>query len=450
MIHCFKLGGINIVLDVNSGSVHKVDDVAYDAISMFEISSKEEIVCSLKSKYEGLTDEDANELFSEIEGLKQCNKLFSPDKVASVAAGRQVGSLKAMCMNVAHVCNMECSYCFAGRGAYGAGEGLMSLEVGKRAIDFLVEHSDGRKNLDVDFFGGEPLLNFEVVKDIVKYARTIEQGSGKKFRFTLTTNGLLIDEDVIDFAHREIHNVVLSLDGRPETNDMHRKSPEGMGSYDLILPKLQKMVSERRGKGYYIRGTITSKNLDFVNDILHVADLGFAEISFEPVVAKDEEPYSLRMDDLPKLSGQYEALAVEMLKRRKEGRGFSFYHFNIDLTGGPCVHKRIAGCGVAAEYVAVTPSGSLYPCHQFVGDEQFELGDIWRGITNGALRDEIGKWNIYSREECAGCWAKMYCAGGCAANAYNDCGFVGGVYALGCEIFKKRLECAIMMKVAEA
>ncbi|MCL2227141.1 MAG: thioether cross-link-forming SCIFF peptide maturase, partial [Oscillospiraceae bacterium] len=300
-----------------------------------------------------------------------------------------------------------------------------------------------------DFFGGEPLLNWEVVKDIVDYARSVEQGSGKKFRFTLTTNGLLIDGDVISFANREMHNVVLSLDGRPEVNDRHRRLPDDAGgTYETVLPKLREMVEARRGKGYYIRGTFTRQNLDFASDVLHIADLGFKEISLEPAIAKPGSPMGFTNGDLPELFRQYEILAIEMLRRSRLGRGFSFYHFNLDLEGGPCVHKRIAGCGVGTEYLAVTPSGKLYPCHQFVGDEGFALGDVCSGIVNTKLRSEFGKWDIYTRTKCRDCWARMYCSGGCAANAHNDSGSIGGVYALGCELFKKRLECAIMMKVA--
>jgi len=443
------MGEYNIILDIASGSIHNVDDVAFDVISMYEQSSLDEIIKLVKMKYPKLTDDEINELFSEIEQLKSSGKLFADDAFAPSAAINQKVTIKALCMNVAHVCNMRCAYCFAGRGEYGGGDELMSLDVGKRAIDFLVENSDGRRNLDVDFFGGEPLLNWEVVKAIVAYAREIEKVKGKNFRFTFTTNGLMLDDEVMSFLNQEIHNVVLSLDGRPEVNDFYRVKADGSGSYAEIVDKYKKIVEVRKGKGYYIRGTITRKNLDFVNDILHLADLGFKEISLEPVVAKPGEEYGLTMDDLPDLSRQYEILATEMLRREKQKRGFSFYHFNLDLTGGPCIHKRIAGCGVGTEYLAVTPSGSLYPCHQFVGEEKFVIGNIWQGITNNELRSEFSGWDIYSRAKCKDCWAKMYCAGGCAANAYNDVGSIGAVYELGCEIFKKRLECAIMLKISQ-
>jgi uncharacterized protein len=415
---------------------------------MFENHNKDEIAVLIKGKYPSITDDEIEELFQEIKKLKDIGKLFVSDAFANMAADKGNASLKALCMNVSHACNMMCAYCFAGKGEYGGDAELMSLETGKRAIDFLIENSGGRKNLDIDFFGGEPLLNWGVVKDIVGYARKIERGCDKKFRFTLTTNGLLIDDDVIEFTNKEMHNVVLSLDGRPEVNDAMRKLPGG-GSYDKIVPNFKELVEAREGKGYYIRGTFTRENLDFVNDILHLADLGFKELSLEPVVSGHGAPYGLTMEDLPILNEQYEMLAIEMIKRREQGRGFSFYHFTIDLTGGPCVHKRVSGCGVGREYLAVTPSGELYPCHQFIGDERFIIGDVWHGITKSELQREFDRCNIYSRAQCKECWARMYCAGGCAANAYHTSGAVSGIYELGCEMFKKRVECAIMMKVAE-
>jgi len=446
MIHCYKLGGYNIVLDVSSGAVHSVDDVAFDAICLYETLSREEIKKRLKDKYSKLTDDDIAELLTDIEQLKLRGKLFSTDVFGGVAEQRRNTSLKALCLNVSHQCNMSCEYCFAGRGGYGGETGLMSFETGKQAIDFLVGNSNGRTNLDVDFFGGEPLLNWEVVKSVVGYAREIEQDSGKKFRFTLTTNGLLIDDDVISFTNREMSNIVLSLDGRPETNDALRKLPGGGGSYSEVLPKIRKLVDARRGKGYYIRSTFTRRNLDFVNDILHIADLGFAELSTEPVVARPGSPFELTMGDLESIKKQYETLAVEMLRRKKQGRGFRFYHFLLDLTGGPCIHKRIAGCGVGSEYLAVTPEGCLYPCHQFVGDERFLMGDIRRGVIIKQPHEEFRGCNIYSRGECRACWARLFCSGGCAASAFYASGSVKGVYELGCEMFRKRMECAIMMQ----
>jgi len=447
MIHCYKLNGLNIVLDVASGSIHSVDEAAYDAISLYESGDEHTIRAQLKQKHPNLTSEDVSELLSEIKQLVTEGKLFSQDDFSEAAVQRQKPSLKALCLNISHACNMSCKYCFADSGGYGGGVELMSLETGKRAIDFLVENSQGRRNLDVDFFGGEPLLNWEAVKGVVNYARTLEGETGKKFRFTLTTNGLLIDDDVISFTNREMHNVVLSLDGRQEVNDEMRTLPVGGSSYSQVLPNIRKLVEARRGKGYYIRGTFTSKNLDFVNDILHLADMGFTELSMEPAVAKPDSPHSLSMDHIEQIKRQYETLALEMLRREKQGRGFTFYHYLLDLTGGPCIHKRIAGCGVGTEYMAVTPSGDLYPCHQFVGDEKFKIGDIRQGVTNESLQEDILGSSIYTRNECKTCWARMYCSGGCAANAYHASGSIGGVHELGCEMFKKRIECAIMLKV---
>ena len=450
MVYQYKLNGFNIVLDVASGSIHRVDDLAYDIIQMYERESRDNIVSLMKAKYAGVPDGDILEVISDVEGLRSRGKLFSTDSFEDTA--RTMGAvdaptLKALCMNVSHTCNMTCRYCFAGR-VFDQGGALMPFETGKRAVDFLVENSGMRKNLDIDFFGGEPLLNWGVVKDIVEYARGIEAECGKSFRFTLTTNGLLIDDDVINFTNREMHNVVLSLDGRPEINNAARKFPGGGGTYADVVPKFKKLVQSRGGKGYYIRGTFTRDNLDFVNDILHMADLGFTELSMEPVVSKTDEPYALTADNLPELCGQYERLAAEMIKRKKEGRGFTFYHYMLNLTGGPCIYKRIAGCGAGTEYLAVTPRGELYPCHQFVGDEGFIMGDVWRGVTNHNLRGGFNGCNIYSRAECRDCWARMYCSGGCAANAWNASGSIAGVYEFGCELFKKRVECAIMMKAA--
>ena len=448
MIHCYKLNGYNIVLDIASGSIHSVDDVAYDAICLYEGEDADDLAGCIKEKYPDLQLNEIDVLMSDIEELKSNGKLFARDTFSNVVGLERDKPLKALCMNVSHLCNMTCSYCFAGCGEYGGGGELMSLETGKRAIDFLIENSGSRKNLDIDFFGGEPLLNWGVVKDIVSYARGVGQESGKNFRFTLTTNGLLIDDDVIDFTCREMHNVVLSLDGRPEINDAARKLLSGEGCYSHIVPKFKKLVKARGGKGYYIRGTFTRENLDFSNDIIHIADLGFTELSMEPVIAGPGVDYGLTTDDLPEIYEQYEILAVEMLKRAREGRGFTFYHYKLDLTGGPCLYKRLAGCGVGTEYLAVTPGGELYPCHQFVGNEAFGAGDVWRGYTNKNVRDGFFACNIYSRFECRGCWARLYCSGGCAANAYHASGDVGGVYKLGCEMFKKRIECAIMIKIA--
>ena len=455
MIHQYKLGGYNIVLDVFSGAVHAVDEVAYDAIALYETHTKDEIKAELLAKYgerENLSLGELDEVLTDIEQLKADGKLFTEDVYADRAFDFKNRStvVKALCLHVAHTCNLNCSYCFAAQGKYHGERALMSFETGKRALDFLVEHSGTRKNLEVDFFGGEPLMNFEVVKQLVAYARSIERQAGKNFRFTLTTNGVLLNDEVIEFANRECHNVVLSLDGRKEVHDRLRKTVNGQGSYDLIVPKFQDFVQKRGNRGYYVRGTYTKYNLDFTNDIFHMADLGFTELSMEPVVSAPDDPYALSEADLPTLYKQYELLAEEMLRRRRAGKPFTFYHYMIDLSGGPCIYKRISGCGSGTEYLAVTPWGDLYPCHQFVGDEKYRLGDIWSGVTNTEVQQEFKLCNAYARKECRDCWAKLYCSGGCAANAYHATGSVTGVYELGCKLFKKRMECAIMLKVAEA
>ena len=452
MIHQYRLCGHNIVLDVCSGAVHAVDDVAYDMISMYESHPKDDIKASIKEKYPDVPDEELDECFEQIEALRESGKLFSPDIFESSAGllkEKTAGVIKALCLHVAHTCNLNCSYCFASQGKYHGKRALMSYEVGKRALDFLVENSGTRKNLEVDFFGGEPLMNFDVVKRLVAYARSIEDSKNKKFRFTLTTNGMLIDDDVIDFANREMSNVVLSLDGRREVHDRFRVDYEGKGSWERIVPAFQKLVKARGGKNYYIRGTFTHANPDFLNDIKAMLDSGFSELSMEPVVCAHGDPSELTEQDLPVILKQYEELADLMIERRKEGRPFTFYHYMIDLEGGPCIYKRISGCGSGSEYLAVTPTGDLYPCHQFVGEEKFRLGDIYEGITNHKEQKKFLDCNLYARSECRSCWARLYCSGGCAANAYHSTGSVSGVYKYGCELFKKRMECAIAVAVDE-
>lgn len=451
MIHQFKLNGYNIVLDVFSGSVHAVDEVAYDIIAMYENNSAEEIISEITEKYNVSADE-VKECLADIQELKDNGKLFTVDSYADLAFDFKKNNtvIKALCLHIAHTCNLNCDYCFASQGKYHGERALMSLEVGKKAIDFLIENSGSRKNLEVDFFGGEPLMNFDVVKAIVEYARSIEKQHNKNFRFTLTTNGVLVDDDVIEFANKECHNVVLSLDGRKEIHDSLRKTINGQGSYDVIVPKFKKFVEKRDNKGYYIRGTFTHNNVDFTNDILHMADLGFTELSMEPVVCAPDDPYALTYDDLPVIYEQYEILAKEMLKRQKEGRPITFYHYMIDLNGGPCIYKRISGCGSGTEYMAVTPWGDLYPCHQFVGDDKYLLGNIFDGVTNKDVQDEFKLCNAYARPDCKECWAKLYCSGGCAANSYHATGCITGIYEYGCKLFKKRMECAIMIKVAES
>ena len=455
MIHSYKLGGLNIVLDVYSGSIHVVDDATADVIGLYEHHTREEIRAAVMEKYkdvEPVSEAEIDECLEQIESLKEQGKLFTPDHFQSMAGDlkkKSAGVVKALCLHIAHSCNLNCSYCFASQGKYHGERALMSFEVGKQALDFLVANSRGRRNLEVDFFGGEPLMNFQVVKDLVAYARSIEKEAGKNFRFTLTTNGMLIDDDVIDFANRECSNVVLSLDGRKEVHDRYRVDYAGKGSWETIVPKFQKLVKARKGKNYYMRGTFTHANPDFLKDIEAMLDLGFTELSMEPVVGPESDPSSLTREDLPIVLEQYEKLAELMLKRHREGRPFTFYHYMIDLKGGPCVYKRISGCGSGTEYMAVTPWGDLYPCHQFVGEEAFRLGDVWQGVTNTAAQDSFAACNVYTRPECADCWAKLYCSGGCAANAYHATGSVNGVYSYGCELFRKRMECAIMLEVAK-
>ncbi len=455
MVHQFKQNGYNIVLDTCSGSVHVVDEVAYDIIAMFKEKSEDEIISEILKKYHNTPDvneAEIRECIGDIKELEENKKLFTPDVFENMAFEWKNNSkvIKALCLHIAHTCNLNCSYCFASQGKYQGDRALMSFEVGKQAFDFLIANSGTRRNLEVDFFGGEPLMNWDVVKQLVAYARSIEKEHNKNFRFTLTTNGVLIDDDVIDFLNKEMDNVVLSLDGRKEVHDRFRVDYAGNGSYDKILPKFKKLVDARGGEKYYMRGTFTHHNVDFTNDIFHMADLGFTELSMEPVVCSPDDPSALTQEDLPKLFEQYEILANEMIKRKKEGRPFTFYHYMLDLTEGPCIYKRITGCGSGTEYMAVTPWGELFPCHQFVGDPKYSLGNIWDGVTNTAVQDEFRKCNAYARSDCADCWAKLFCSGGCAANAYHATGSIQGVYKYGCELFKKRIECAVMMKVAEA
>ena len=455
MIHCYKLGGYNIVLDVFSGAIHVVDEVSYDIIGMYENTDRETIVTQILEKYPDRADVTRQEILDccdQIETLKSDGKLFTPDTFAPMAGAlkqRSAGVVKALCLHVAHSCNLNCSYCFASQGKYHGDRALMSFEVGRQALDFLIAHSGSRRNLEVDFFGGEPLMNFGVVKELVAYARSREAECRKNFRFTLTTNGMLIDDEVIDFANREMSNVVLSLDGRKEVHDRFRVDYAGKGSWERIVPKFQKLVAARGGKNYYMRGTFTHYNPDFLKDIQEMLDLGFTELSMEPVVCAPEDPSALTKEDLPIVLEQYEALARLMLERYREGRPFTFYHYMIDLKGGPCIYKRVSGCGSGTEYMAVTPWGDLYPCHQFVGEEKFRLGNVWDGVTNAPMQEQFASCNVYSRPECADCWAKLYCSGGCAANAYHATGAITGVYQYGCELFRKRMECAIMLEAAK-
>lgn len=451
MIHQYKQCGYNIVLDICSGAVHIVDDIAYDIISLYENKEKNEVIAEISEKYGDVPRDEIIECYDQVTELKNSGELFTEDNFEPMAGelkAKTSGVIKALCLHIAHTCNLNCSYCFASQGKYHGERALMSFEVGKHALDFLIENSGTRRNLEVDFFGGEPLMNFDVVKKLVEYARSIEKEKGKNFRFTLTTNGVLVDDDVIDFANKEMSNVVLSLDGRKEVHDRYRVDYQGRGSYDTIVPKFQKFVKARGGKNYYMRGTFTHANPDFLEDIKTMLNLGFTELSMEPVVAAEGDEAALTEEDKPVVMKQYEELAELMLKRDKEGKPFTFYHYMIDLAGGPCIYKRISGCGSGTEYMAVTPWGDLYPCHQFVGDEKFKLGDIWHGVENKEIQNEFASCNVYARSECRDCWARLYCSGGCAANAYHATGSVKGVYKYGCDLFKKRMECAIAVAVA--
>ena len=469
MIHLFKLNDYYIVVDAASGAVHSVDEVAFDAIKQADAASpdklfktdelREKIASDIAAKF-AISADDAHETLNDIKELYDEGLLWSSDPFEAAADEIKIKQsvLKAICLHVAHGCNMDCEYCFAGKGDYSGKSGIMDLKTGKRALDFLVENSGTRRNLEVDFFGGEPLINWDVCKELVAYGRELEKKHNKNFNFTLTTNGVLIDEDVIAFTNREMNNVVLSLDGRKETHDRMRHSKTGEGTYDRIIDNFRALVdsrtdteSERRSREYYMRGTYTAYNKDFAADVLAMADMGFKETSIEPVVSDPEVTYALHDEDLPKLFEEYEELALEMLEREKRGDGFNFYHYMLDLTGGPCIYKRVAGCGVATEYLAVTPTGDLYPCHQFVGDDEMIVGNIYDGITHPETVEIFASGNnVYTRDKCKDCWARLYCAGGCAANNYHSNGDINKVYDFGCKLHRKRIECALMLAVALA
>ena len=461
MVHLYKNNGYNMVLDVNSGSIHVVDDVVYDVLELLneaedrrkEEGFRQEITDKMLAKYgEDITAEDMKDVFEDLDELEENGTLFTVDvyKEGVIDFKKRQTVVKALCLHIAHDCNLACRYCFAGEGEYKGDRSLMSLEVGKKALDFLVANSGNRRNLEVDFFGGEPLMNFDVVKELVAYGRELEKTHDKHFRFTLTTNGVLLRDDVIEFANKEMDNIVLSIDGRKEVHDHMRPFKNGKGSYDFILDKFKKVAESRNQQKYYVRGTFTHYNLDFVKDVLSLADEGFEQISVEPVVAGPEEPYAMREEDIPQICEGYDELAKEMLKRKKEGRGFNFFHYMIDLSGGPCVYKRLSGCGSGTEYLAVTPWGDLYPCHQFVGEEEFCLGNVDDGIVNTEMRDTFKLCNVYAKEECRNCFAKFYCSGGCAANAYHCHQDINKPYEIGCELQRKRVECAIMLQAAYA
>lgn len=450
MVHQYQNNGYNIVLDVNSGAIHVVDELMYAVIGLYEEHTPQQIIEKLRDTFE---EADVLEALDEIEQLKKDELLFTPDEyedyIEDISKNRQT-VVKALCLHIAHDCNLACKYCFAEEGEYHGKRELMSYEVGKAALDFLIAGSGNRHNLEVDFFGGEPTLNFQVVKDLVAYGRSQEKAHDKKFRFTLTTNGVLLNDEIMEFANQEMDNVVLSIDGRKNVHDFMRPFPNGSGSYDIVVPKYQKFADSRDQMRYYVRGTFTHHNLDFAKDVLHLADLGFKQISVEPVVAPDDADYAIREEDLPQLFEEYDQLAKEIIKRKKNGQEFNFFHFMIDLEGGPCVAKRLSGCGSGTEYLAVTPWGDLYPCHQFVGNEKFYLGNVFEGVKHPEICQEFKSCNVYSKEKCRKCFARFYCSGGCVANSYNFHGSIHDAYDIGCALQKKRVECAIMIKAAEA
>ena len=450
MIHKFSMNGVNVVIDVFSGAVHVADDTMYDIVDAYENCSRDEILNKFTGKYSA---DELNETMDELDKLRKNEMLYAPDIYENVIdfIDAREPVVKALCLHIAHDCNLKCKYCFAEEGEYHGHRSLMSSKVGKAAIDFLIKASGKRRNLEVDFFGGEPLMNFGVVKEIVEYGREQEKLYNKNFRFTITTNGILLDDDVIDYINKNMHNVVISLDGRKEINDMMRPRAGGQGSYDVIVPKFQKLAESRHQTDYYIRGTFTRNNLDFSKDVLHMADLGFKQISVEPVVGEDTTDYAIREEDIPAVCEEYERLAAELYERHKKGGkdDFNFFHFNIDLTGGPCVVKRLVGCGSGTEYLSVTPEGELFPCHQFVGLEGFGMGNVFDGLSNPELREKFSKCNVYAKDECKKCWARFYCSGGCAANAYQLSGDILKPYGIGCELQRKRIECAIMIKAKE-
>ena len=462
MIHQYQNNRYNIVLDVNSGAVHVVDQEAYDVIAVLNEMNAEhtpetlkapETETVLKEKLgDRYTEEDLKDILDAVTELTEQGRLFTKDiyeNLIGIVKQRKT-VVKALCLHIAHDCNLACQYCFAEEGEYHGRRALMSYEVGKKALDFLVANSGSRRNREVDFFGGEPLMNWKVVKELVAYGRELEKQYDKHFRFTLTTNGVLLNEEVQEVVNREMDNVVLSLDGRKEVNDRMRPFRNGKGSYDLIVPKFQKLAESRNQEKYYIRGTFTRNNLDFSNDIMHFADLGFKQMSIEPVVGDESDPYAIREEDLPKIREEYDKLAKMMIEREKEGKGFNFFHFMIDLNGGPCVAKRLSGCGSGTEYLAVTPWGDLYPCHQFVGQDDFLMGNVDDGIVKPEIADDFRSCNVYSKDKCRNCFAKFYCSGGCMANSYNFHGTIHDTYEIGCEMQRKRVECAIMMKAALA
>ena len=456
MIHQYQLNGYNIVLDTCSGAIHVVDEVAYDLIAGYKNEPEEELIRRVCEKYkdrEGVTEAEVRACLDDVKGLEAAGKLYSPDTFADLAGqfkGKRENVIKAMCLHVAHTCNLNCSYCFASQGKYHGERALMSLEVGKRALDFLIENSGSRHNLEVDFFGGEPLMNFPVIKEVVAYGRELEKRHGKVFKFTTTTNAVLMNDEIMDFLNREMDNVVISIDGRPEVHDRMRPTPNGKGSYDLIIEKAKEFARRRGQQRYYLRGTFTRYNLDFANDVLHLADQGFEQLSIEPVVTDESHDYAIRESDLPRVFEEYERLGREyVIRRRNPDKWFSFFHFMVDLTGGPCLRKRLTGCGAGNEYVAVTADGDIYPCHQFVGREGMRMGSVLDGTFDTAMQRRFQQNTVLTKEKCSQCWARFYCSGGCQANAHTFNGDISKPYEMECKLEQKRLECAMAIQAIE-
>lgn len=447
MIHKFSMNDLNIVVDVNGGAVHVVDEITFDVLDYYELNDAEKIAKKLP-KY---TLDEIKETFDEIKSLVEEGLLYSPDNYLDIDAFKnREPVVKAMCLHIAHDCNLKCKYCFASQGDFGGAKSIMSFEVGKKALEYLVDNSGSRKNLEVDFFGGEPLMNFEVVKQLVEYGNELGKEKGKNFRFTITTNGVLLDDEIIDYVNEHMHNVVLSLDGRKSINDDMRPTLNDKGSYDIIVPKFQKLIEKRKDKYYYVRGTFTRDNMDFSKDVLHFKDLGFDLTSVEPVVGDESNPYALREEDLPKILDEYEKLAIEYSKMRVNNEPFRFFHFMVDLSQGPCVIKRMTGCGAGNEYLAITPEGDIYPCHQFVGQEEFKMGNVMEDKVElpKEMQETFKEAHIYAKDECSKCWAKFYCSGGCHANAFNFNNDILKPYDLGCQMQRKRLECALMVEAS--
>lgn len=447
LVHKFIQDGDYYLIDVNSGSVHIIDELIYNMVGEDELLDKEDVINNLKDKW---SKEEIEEGYEELLDLVKEEVLYSKDLYEEIAmAGDESESyIKALCLNVVHDCNLRCKYCFADEGEYKGCRKPMSAEVGKRAIDYVLENSGNIKNIEVDLFGGEPLMVFDTIKEIVDYAKEKDKLYNKNIRFTMTTNATLLNDEIIDYIDKNMGNIILSIDGRKEVNDNVRIRVDGSGCYDRILPNIKKMVDRRDpSKQYYARGTFTRENTDFFEDVMALANEGFSEISIEPVVLPDSHNLSIRREDLPKIYEQYDMLYKEMLRRAENNDNpFKFYHFNIDLNGGPCVYKRIAGCGAGHEYVAITPDGDIYPCHQFVGNEEFLLGNINSGIKNKNLSKDFKNAHIYNKPKCKECWARFYCSGGCQANNFNFNGDIHVPYKIGCEMQKKRIECAIALK----